>query len=227
MRSTTDIAVQSAMPVSFAGQTLLLDPSGALFWPQKNLLLVSDLHLEKASFLAGFGSAIPHYDSRDTLQRLRTVITHYAPERVVCLGDSFHDRKAISRLSEEDAQELAALVQSCAEWHWILGNHDPVLDAGLPGISSAQMTLEDILLSHEPEPSQHRQIIGHYHPKVSMKLGGSRVSGRCFLISDALLVMPAFGSFTGGLECSDSAIASLSPTPFERYLLYKGKVWRV
>ena len=36
-----------------SGVALLADPSGALFWEEQSLLVVSDLHLEKGSSYAG------------------------------------------------------------------------------------------------------------------------------------------------------------------------------
>ena len=37
----------TAAPIHLAGERLMLDPAGALFWPAAGLLAVSDLHLEK------------------------------------------------------------------------------------------------------------------------------------------------------------------------------------
>lgn len=214
-------------PVNFAGQKLALDASGALYWPAQEMLIVSDLHLEKGSFLAQFGSVLPHYDSRDTLDKLRQVINHYQPQHVVCLGDSFHDRHALKRLSTDDTSFLQEMVRACKNWYWILGNHDSSLDASLPGITLPTLDMEGIRLTHEPALDATHQIIGHYHPKLQMKLGGNRVSGKCFLLADNLLVMPSFGSYTGGLDCDNPAIVTLSVKPFKRYLLYRNQVWKL
>jgi len=42
----------AAAPIHLAGERLMLDPAGALFWPRQKLLAVSDLHLEKGSSFA-------------------------------------------------------------------------------------------------------------------------------------------------------------------------------
>lgn len=220
-------SLKQTLPVTFAGNDLLLDARGAIFWPSEHTLIVSDLHLEKASFLAQFGAAVPQYDSRDTLQKLQELVAHHRPQRVICLGDSFHDVKAVRRLSADDAALLNGIVASCAEWVWILGNHDPVLDADIPGIAAAHLDIGGIRLCHEPQPDTPNQIIGHYHPKVQMRLQGTRISGRCFLLGESMLIMPAFGSFTGGLDCNDAALNRLSSTPFSRYLLYRQNIWKV
>ena len=58
------------VPLSFGGQQFLASPSGALFWPAENALLVADLHLEKASWFARLGQFLPPYDSQATLTEL-------------------------------------------------------------------------------------------------------------------------------------------------------------
>jgi metallophosphoesterase superfamily enzyme len=42
-------------------------------------------------------------------------------------------------------------------------------------------------------------IAGHLHPTVALQSpSGDRLADRCFLHAEATLVLPAFGSFTGG-----------------------------
>ena len=50
-----------------AGVTLVADLSGALFWQEQRLLVVSDLHLEKGSSFAARGVLLPPYDTAATL----------------------------------------------------------------------------------------------------------------------------------------------------------------
>lgn len=218
--------MRSTAEITFGGEALLLDAAGAVFWPRQGMLIVSDLHLEKASFLSQFGSLLPRYDTHATLARLAALITHYKPLRVVCLGDSFHDAKAASRLAAEDLACLLALMAQVPRWHWVLGNHDPSMAADIPGERHDTLALGGILLSHEPEETELCQIIGHFHPKLTMKLKGHRVSGPAFVQGESMMIMPAFGSFTGGLNVADNAIASRVPAPVY-YMLYRERVWRL
>ena len=55
------------LEILFGGQRLTLDPSGAIWWRDAQTLIVSDLHLEKSTFLAHHGSLIAPYDTQDTL----------------------------------------------------------------------------------------------------------------------------------------------------------------
>ena len=81
-------------PSTVAGVTLIADLSGALFWEDAGLLVVSDLHLEKGSSFAARGVLLPPYDTVATLGRLAAVIARHDPRTVIALGDSFHDRNA-------------------------------------------------------------------------------------------------------------------------------------
>jgi len=80
------------MKINFQNNQLELFADGALYWPDKSLLIVSDLHLEKASsFAAKRGVMLPPYDTQATLEMLATRITQLQPAKVISLGDSFHD----------------------------------------------------------------------------------------------------------------------------------------
>src|SRR5215208_7522704 len=89
---------QPMVPFSFAGETFLATPDGALFWPAQQALLVADLHLEKASWFARFGQFLPPYDSHATLSALARAVERTGATRLYCLGDSFHDRFGCDRL---------------------------------------------------------------------------------------------------------------------------------
>jgi len=220
--------MRSAIEIRFGGAQLVLDGSGALFWPQHGMLVVSDLHFEKASFLAQHGSLIAPYDTMDTLQRLQAVVQHYRPRELVLLGDSLHDAQAWQRLDNALRQQLATLVGQVQHCRWIEGNHDVVLRGADAPLLEEQYEQGGIAFRHEYVALQLPQVIGHYHPKSSLVWNRQKVRGRCFVHSDALLVMPAFGSFTGGLEISDPAFQRLfaKPADIQVYLLYKNKLYK-
>jgi uncharacterized protein len=61
--------------------------------------------------------------------------------------------------------------------------------------------LGGIVLRHEASREETRpEISGHFHPKLRVHLRGRRVSRRCFVTSASKIIMPAFGSLTGGLD---------------------------
>ena len=46
-------------PIAVAGIALTADCAGALWWPEENLLVVADLHLEEGSSFARRGMLLP------------------------------------------------------------------------------------------------------------------------------------------------------------------------
>ncbi len=219
--------MNQTIEIRFANERLLLDAAKAVWMPLRRMLIVSDLHFEKGSYLTRYGGhMLPKLDTHDTLQRLKAVIERYQPERVVSLGDSFHDCAATKRMNQEDMQLLHGLCEAVPSWQWVFGNHDPELPCDLPGERVHQLQLEGLLLSHEPENSRLPQIIGHYHPKFSLNRAGHKLSGPCFCVSDRMLIMPSFGSYTGGLNVQDQAIQSLfEQTDVRYYMPYREKLW--
>jgi len=206
------------------GAELTLDPSGALWWPMARTLVVADLHLEKGSSFATAGRMLPPYDTRATIERLAIVLRRYRPERVVALGDSFHDGAAHARMAEKDTVHLSKLVAE-HDWIWIVGNHDPAPPLGLGGRVEATLALAPLVFRHEPAESALGEVCGHFHPKAAVRVRGRRISGRCFVTDGTRLVMPAFGAYTGGLDALDPAIARLFEGMVRVYLIGREAIY--
>ncbi|MBT5263546.1 MAG: ligase-associated DNA damage response endonuclease PdeM [Rhodospirillaceae bacterium] len=201
------------------GTTLLAQASGALFWPDRSLLVVSDLHLEKGSRFAAEGVPLPPYDTAETLNRLASDIAHLNPDRVICLGDSFHDAGAGERMAQQDVDRLAGLVDARA-WTWISGNHDPTPPTQFGGEVTDELVLGPLCFRHEArENRSDGEISGHYHPKARVRLRGRSQSGACFISDGRRLIMPAYGAYTGGLDVTSPEIKRLLAKRFEVVLL--------
>jgi DNA ligase-associated metallophosphoesterase len=189
---------------ALAGVALVALASGALWWPDRRVLVVSDLHLGKSERVARLGgSALPPYETIDTLTRLERDIGRLAPLRVVCLGDSFDDITAAHGLPDGVVDWLTRL-QAGRDWVWIEGNHDPG-PVTLGGAHRAEMALGPLALRHIATPGASGEVSGHYHPKARL----ASVSRRCFLTDGARLIMPAFGTYTGGLWSHDPVLSAL------------------
>ncbi len=205
-------------PFNIAGVALVADLTGALFWEQQRLLVVSDLHLEKGSSYARRGVLLPPYDTAATLSRLAAVVMRHDPRMVIALGDSFHDRRAHERLAAPDREALVSL-QARRDWIWISGNHDPALPANLGGVVATEVAIGKIVFRHEPTGAAG-EIAGHLHPKARVSTRGRSVERRCFACDGERAVMPAFGAYTGGLNIRDAAFAKIFKTPgFMAHLL--------
>lgn len=202
-------------------------PTGALWLVAARTLVVSDLHLEKGSAYAARGQALPPYDTRATLASLRRAIVAREPERVIALGDSFHDAATDARMDAADRDALARLVASVADWVWVEGNHDPEPPAHLGGRIVPELALAGLTFRHEPTGAAG-EVAGHLHPVAKVARRGRAIRRKCFATDGARLVMPAFGAFTGGLNVTDEAFAAAFPDgPPDALMLGRDRVWPV
>ena len=198
---------------------LIADISGALFWPEKQTVIFSDLHLEKGSWFAKQNVFLPPYDTLDTLNRVEKVINYFKPLRVISLGDSFHDDTWMERISKEQIAKILNLTNNY-EWFWIQGNHDPSGVPSLGGINLNDYLDPPLTFRHEAKRgTTDGEVSGHFHPKAKIKLNRKSFSDRCFISDEKRVILPAFGSFTGGLNVMDKAISSFFRDDFKVFLL--------
>lgn len=196
---------KAAREITVAGVTLVADLAGALYWPEEQLLVVSDLHLEKGSSFAERGVLLPPYDTASTLERLGRMLTRYAVRIVVALGDNFHDPGGPVRLAAADRADLFAL-QRGRDWVWIAGNHDPHAADRIGGFFARSLALGPLLFRHEPTPqASPGEIAGHLHPVARVSRRGYTLTRRCFASNQTQVVMPAFGAYAGGLNIRHTA----------------------
>ncbi|MEG3124946.1 ligase-associated DNA damage response endonuclease PdeM [Sphingomonas sp. GB1N7] len=197
------------VPFSFAGHDLCALPEGALFWPSRRALLVADLHFEKASWFAKRGQMLPPYDSIATLTDLTILAEATDAREIWCLGDSFHDSAGCDRLPER-AQALLRALTTTRRWMWITGNHDPRIERSIDrcgGEVLDEAIVDGLVLRHEADPAETRpELSGHFHPKLRLRVRGKLVSRRCFVTTPAKIILPAFGSLTGGLDATHPEI---------------------
>ena len=143
------------------------------------------------------------------------MLVRFAPRTVISLGDGFHDSDASARLPAEDRARLKGLVAR-HDWIWLLGNHDPQPPTGLGGQTESSVEIAGTIFRHIPadQPSGP-EIAGHLHPCARVTVRGRRLVRPCFVHDRRRLLLPAFGSYTGGLDVFDPAIAGLFTDGFE------------
>lgn len=191
-------------PFAFRGEDLVALPSGALHWPAAGVLVVGDLHLGKSGRMARRGGPLlPPYETEATLSRLDAVIEAATPARVICLGDSFDDAVAGEELAEAHRLWLTRLMAG-RDWVWIAGNHDPA-PLALGGTHRAEWREGPLVFRHVAESGAAGEVSAHYHPKA--RVGGR--SRSCFVIDADRVILPAFGTYTGGLPCDHPDLAAL------------------
>ncbi len=189
---------------SFAGTSLTALGSGALWWSSERVLVVSDLHLGKSERHARRGGGtLPPYETADTLQRLSQLITQSDPATVICLGDTFDDLAAVQALLPTERTQLHDLV-AARRWIWIEGNHDPA-PTDLGGAHYESHNIGPLTFRHIAAPATQGEVSGHYHPKARLR----STSRPAFLVDQSRVILPAFGTYTGGLRSTDPALTAL------------------
>jgi hypothetical protein len=206
-----------ARTFTFGGHSFEIAGDAALYWPAQKMLVVSDLHLEKASAFALGGQMLPPYDSLATLEQVAALVEECRPETVVSLGDNFHDGAGEQRLQGSASALLKELV-TAVRWIWVTGNHDPDVQGHWGGETVESLRRGNVIFRHEAlDAEEGPEISGHFHPKFRQAVRGRHVSRRCFVRSERKLVMPAFGALTGGLDVRDPAlIAAFGCTDMDR-----------
>ena len=180
------------------GEVLTPLPEGGLWWASERVLVVSDLHLEKGSSYAVGGQMLPPYDTSATLSMVEHLVETYRPTTLISLGDSFHDRRAETRLDEASAGRIRALTDR-TDWVWVEGNHDPDPPAHLGGRAIHTLRIGGLVFRHEPT-AELGEVSGHLHPVARVASPQRTLRRRCFVSDGQRLVMPAMGAFTGGLN---------------------------
>lgn len=200
--------------IALANVEVMLRWSGAMWLETERTLVVADLHFEKgSSYASRFGQMLPPYDTRETLDRLDREIAGLSPQRLIFLGDSFHDGAGEARLAADDYRRLEGLAVG-RELVWAVGNHDADGPKALPGDVIDEAAVMGLTLRHEPQPGvQLGEVAGHLHPAAKVSSGKATVRRRCFVTDGQRLVLPAFGAFTGGLNILDEAFSNLFGGP--------------
>jgi uncharacterized protein len=177
--------------------SFLLHPSGAIFWEEKSILLIADVHLGKVAHFRKYGAAIPPHLAFENLERLTEVTNHFQPNKVCFLGDLFH-----SKLNSEWNDFVKWIEYTSAQVILISGNHDIIpsyLFEELGVQIFEEMKLDKFLLTHHPtEREGYFNYCGHVHPGVTLQGVGKQILRLpCFFKAENQLILPAFGSFTG------------------------------
>lgn len=194
-------------PPAAAGDMLLL-VGRAAFLPESRTLLVADLHLGKAATFRDAGIPVPEGSAQRDLDRLARLVAAREARRVLVLGDLFHAGRGCTPAVFD---EFAALRDRIAATEVVLvrGNHDRSIgripawlgiDACLPRLDEPPFHfVHDPLDAVEAAAAGRCVVAGHVHPTVSVRgRGADRLADRCFVAREGLVLLPAFGSFTGG-----------------------------
>ena len=185
---------------------LVFDCRRAAWLPNERVLAVADLHLGYAWAHRLSGQLMPITPPTDTLARLKELQRDYQPREIVVLGDIVHRAVALESLEKEMREIMAGLSQS--HLTLLLGNHDRQLQQvvkqwGLMVEFADSREIGGNVLVHGDKAiarnGKQRIIMGHEHPAISIG-DGVTTSQKCpcFLVSDTVIVLPAFSNWAAG-----------------------------
>lgn len=179
-------------------QTFFLLPEKVIFWEEQKALILSDLHIGKASHFRKAGVPISSHIHVNEFFVLDAIIEEFNPQKILFVGDLFHS----DHNQEWDLFYNWAHNYEYVELILIKGNHD-ILPQSLYRNSRLKVVekllIDNIEFTHERnEIPDGYNISGHIHPAVSM-IGSGKQSLKlpCFLFREDHAFLPAFGHFTG------------------------------
>ena len=184
-------------PIQLHGQSFQMHFSGALFWVEKSILLISDVHLGKISHFRKYGAAVPQQAIQQNFDTLNTVVEFFKPKVITFMGDLFH-----SSLNSEWALFEEWVHSITSEIILVSGNHDIISPLKYENIHIkviSELVIDSFLLTHHPEERNgFFNFSGHIHPAIKLTgLGRQSVRLPCFYKTESQMILPAFGEFTG------------------------------
>ena len=212
------------MKVTIADTQWRLLPERAAYWIEAGCLVVADAHFGKAAAFRVRGVPVPAGTTTENLRRLARLIEQVRPRRIVFLGDLFHARESHA---PETLRAMCAWRTRHRDCELVLveGNHD--LKAGAPPaelglrIEAEPWRCGPLAFCHHPQAVDGATVVaGHLHPCVTLYgRANDAIRMPCFWLRADLVVLPAFGEFTGGAsivrEAGDRVIGVADDRVFE------------
>ena len=210
---------RDASVLALAGERVLLLPQKAVYWPRLEMLVIADIHFGKAAAFRSFGIPVPHGTTNENLDGLDTLIDATGASHVLFLGDFLH-----ARASHAAATQAAMLAWRRRRCDLVLtlvrGNHDK--HAGDPAealgidLVDEPYTVGPFSFCHHPDIDAPGYVLaGHVHPAYVLATRSDALRLPCFVVGPARMILPSFGSFTGGY--------TVKPAPNERIFVTSGE----
>lgn len=211
--------MNGALPVTLAGEQVLLLPQKALYWPREHMLVIADIHFGKAASFRALGVPVPGGTTRANLDGLDQLLALHPARQVLFLGDFLHAKAAHA------AATLAALLawrqaRPALRLIVVRGNHDahagdPAADLDIEMVDEPYLQAPFAFCHHPDLLAAGYLMAGHVHPVYRLRAGWETLRLPCFLMGAARIVLPAFGAFTGGHP--------IVPQPGERLFVSSGE----
>lgn len=174
-----------------------LHKTGAVFWKEKNTLLLADIHLGKVGHFRKSGIPVPRKAGGVFYDKIIKLKNSLNFSQIIFLGDLFH-----SSLNNEWFLFENWVKKSELKIILIKGNHDiiPKLVFEQVGIKTYDdLKIEKFFFTHYPKKINDCFVFsGHIHPGVRLIGKGKQIMKfPCFICNKDQIILPSFGGFTG------------------------------
>jgi uncharacterized protein len=194
--------ILTPLSIQIAGETLLLHPLKAVYWPREQMLIVCDVHVGKIGHFRQNGIPLPTLTAKNNYWNLTILFETFKPTQFLVIGDLTH-----SRVNSEWHDFVDYLDQyPDLKKRLVLGNHDAMETAEFVHLGFAmthEISLDPFTFVHSPPAKHHQQdgtyyLSGHIHPGIKLVgKGKSSLIIPCFYFGENQGILPAFGAFTG------------------------------
>jgi DNA ligase-associated metallophosphoesterase len=192
----------STMGIDVAGERVELLAEKALYWPVRRMLVVADIHFGKAAAFRALGVPVPRGTTTENLAALDALVARHGAEHIVFLGDFLHARAAHAPATQA---ALFAWRRRQPELRLTLvrGNHDrhagdPARELGIELVDEP-FALGPFSFCHHPDLNTQGYVLaGHVHPVYVLASRFDTLRLPCFVVGPRRMILPSFGSFTGG-----------------------------
>jgi len=200
--SSTGEVVTSASALAVAGETLMLLPEKAVYWPARQMLIIADIHFGKAASFRAQGIPVPRGTTTENLAGLDDLIERHGACHVMFLGDFLHARAAHAS-STQQAMLAWRHTRPDLQLTLVRGNHDkhagdPAAALGIEMVDEPH-TVGPFAFCHHPDiDTEGYALAGHVHPAWVLATRYDALRLPCFVVGAQRMILPSFGSFTGG-----------------------------
>ncbi len=196
---------------------MLADARRALWMQHEQVLVVADLHLGYAWAQRHGGQLLPLSARDETLSTLVALQLDYDPRTIVLLGDIVQRAVPVPELKAL-LNELVEELSRRSRLVLVRGNHDfqleRLLEQATPKVELGRQfqSGRDVLVHGDCEvegPCEGRVIMGHEHPAIRLNDGvATSLKCPCFLVSENVVVLPAFSPWAAGSPVGDGGFMS-------------------
>lgn len=191
-----------AQELTICGKGLLADTSGAVYWPAESALIIADLLYPSIG-----AAAAGRRDVRRTLTQVAEVIDRYDPDRVLALGGvALAPGETLARADFE----MLKVVHEDRQWFWIGETCAPDVAAPFGAEVREELVLSGLTLRHRPNPARiTHEIAGALQPAARIAAYGYDLRRPCFISNGLRLILPAFGTLSGGTNVAGDGFHDL------------------